>query len=105
MKRFMPLSGEQGSRQRAAGDPLHEVICARAMADARVDKAWIAKGLQDYPTEAILGTLKHYGAETDEATFKKLAQDKFPIGIAEEWHKSWKGTGQFSKFPAAAAEE
>lgn len=74
------------------------------MAD-RVDKGWQAKGIDSYSTEAILGTLGHYGVTVDEAGFKALAEKDFPLSIAVGWHEGWKGTGQFSRFPAAAAEE
>ncbi|MEW5743656.1 MAG: hypothetical protein AB1938_32390 [Myxococcota bacterium] len=71
----------------------------------RVDKGWQAKGIEAYSTEAILGTLGHYGVSVDEEGFKKLAAEDFPLAIAQIWHQRWKGTGQFSRFPAAAAEE
>jgi hypothetical protein len=75
------------------------------MPDARVDKGWQQKGLTGYSTEAILGTLTHYGASTDEAGFKSAAESRFPLAIAQAWHEGWKGTGQFARFPSAAAEE
>ena len=31
------------------------------MSDERLDKQWQEKGLKDYSTKAILGTLEHYG--------------------------------------------
>ncbi|MCC6332467.1 MAG: hypothetical protein IT380_00605 [Myxococcales bacterium] len=71
----------------------------------RVDKGWQARGIEAYSTEAILGTLSHYGVALDEAGFKELAAQDFPLAIAQLWHQRWKGTGQFSRFPAAAAEE
>jgi hypothetical protein len=71
----------------------------------RVDKGWQAKGIDVYSTEAILGTLGHYGVTVDEAGFKAAAATEFPLSIALGWHERWKGTGQFSRFPAAAAEE
>lgn len=72
----------------------------------RVDKKWAERGLDRYPLEAIFGTLAHYGVTLDEAGYRALAADAFPIGIATRWHDAgWKGTGQFSRFPAAAAEE
>jgi len=71
----------------------------------RVDKGWQARGIEVYSNEAILGTLAHYGVTVDEAGFKALAENHFPLGIAQAWHERWKGTGQFSRFPAAAAEE
>lgn len=75
------------------------------MAD-RVDKRWSDKGLDQYPLEAILGTLAHYGVSVDEAGYRALAKDTFPLFIAAKWHEDgWKGTGQFSRFPAAASEE
>lgn len=75
------------------------------MKSERVDKAWQSKGLAAYSTPAIFGTLAHYGIELDEARFKALAEAQFPLAIAGEWLETWKGTGQFSKFPEAAAEE
>lgn len=73
---------------------------------ARVDKQWVEKGLDTYATEAILGTLAHYGVTVDEAGYRALAEAHFPLAIAHHWHEAgWKGTGQFSRFPAAAAEE
>src|SRR5438132_9586583 len=57
------------------------------------------------PTAPSLGTRSYYGTKADEASFKKMAEAMFPLQIAEEWHKSWKGTGQFSRFPAVAADE
>jgi hypothetical protein len=75
------------------------------MAADRVDKQWQNKGLGSYSTQAIIGTLGHYGVSVTEAGYTELAATKFPLGIAEEWHQTWKGTGQFSRFPAAAADE
>lgn len=75
------------------------------MVTGRVDKGWQKQGLGGYSTEAIFGTLKHYGVELDEAAFRSLAGQKYPVRIAEQWHQSWKGTGQFGPFPLAAAEE
>jgi hypothetical protein len=72
---------------------------------ARVDKQWKDKGLAGYPTEAILGTLGHYGIGLDEAAFKATAASKFPLELAVEWKPKWKGTGQFAAFPYAAANE
>lgn len=68
------------------------------MSEQRVDKKWQEKGLESYSTEAILGTLQHYGVSTDEAGFKKFAEDKYPMSIASAWAPQWKGTGQFSNF-------
>lgn len=75
------------------------------MATERVGKDWQSKGIDTFSNEAILATLAHYGVVIDEAGFKALANDDFPFGIAMRWHKSWKGTGQFSRFPASAADE
>jgi hypothetical protein len=75
------------------------------MADARVDKSWQSKGLGAYPLDALLGTLKHYGVETSATDFAQLASAKFPMAIAQAWREGWRGTGQFSSFPAAAADE
>lgn len=74
------------------------------MAD-RVDKAWQTKGLGSYSTEAILGTLRHYGVDHDEGSFKTLAGAKFPLELSTEWQPRWKGTGQFARFHWAAADE
>lgn len=75
------------------------------MAEERVDKGWQSKGLSGYSTAAILGTLKHYGVVLDEAGFQKLAKEKYPLAITEDWLAVWKGTGQFSPYPQAAADE
>lgn len=72
---------------------------------ARVDKQWKEKGLSTYSTEAILGTLGHYGVSYDEAGFKAAAAEKFPLELAGEWRGRWKGTGQFAAFPFAAVNE
>jgi hypothetical protein len=77
----------------------------RPVSTERVDKAWQNKGLQGYSTEAIVGTLGHYGAPVAEADFRKLAETSWPPDIALEWGKKWKGTGPFKPFPYAAAEE
>ncbi len=71
----------------------------------RVDKSWQTKGIDCYSTEAIFGTLAHYGVAMDEAGFRELAKADFPLGIAHAWHQRWTGKGQFSHFPASAAEE
>lgn len=73
--------------------------------NARVDKQWKDKGLTGYPTEAILGTLGHYGITLDEAGFKAVAADKFPLELAVEFKGKWKGTGQFAACPFAAFNE
>jgi hypothetical protein len=72
---------------------------------ARVEKSWKSAGLSKYPTEALLGTLGHYGVPLTEAAFKDLAQKKYPVGIALEWLETWKGTGQFKDFPLEASAE
>lgn len=71
----------------------------------RVDKQWKEKGLSSFGVEAILGTLGHYGVSYDEAGFKAAATDKYPLELALEWGKAWKGTGQFAQFPFAAVNE
>lgn len=71
----------------------------------RVDKGWFDKGIETYSLGAIIGTLGHYGVVVTEEGFLALAKDDFPLTIAQGWHDRWKGTGQFSRFPAAAAEE
>ncbi|MFY0564886.1 hypothetical protein ACN28E_13600 [Archangium lansingense] len=75
------------------------------MSTDRVDKAWQRKGLKDYSTEAIVGTLGHYGVTVSEADFRQLAEKQYPASIAEAWLPQWKGTGQFAPFPYAAAGE
>lgn len=75
------------------------------MTTERVDKNWQTRDIDVYSTQAILGTLAHYGVVTSEDGFLSLANEDFPLGIAQRWHEHWKGKGQFSKFPAAAAEE
>ena len=75
------------------------------MAAERVDKGWQKNGLEGYSTEAILGTLRHYGVDVDAAAFREQAKSGYPAHIAHDWHAQWKGTGQFSKFPYAAANE
>ncbi len=75
------------------------------MSTDRVGKDWQRKGLKDYSTEAIIGTLGHYGIQVNEAEFRQLADGTYPAGIAETWLPRWKGTGQFAPFPIAAAGE
>ncbi|ABF91121.1 hypothetical protein MXAN_1453 [Myxococcus xanthus DK 1622] len=71
----------------------------------RVDKSWQQKGLKEYSTEALLGTLGHYGIAVGEDDFRKLAETAFPLGIAQQWRPQWKGTGPFKDFAVAAAVE
>jgi hypothetical protein len=75
------------------------------MSAERVDKTWHSKGIEKYSNAAILGSLAHYGVPVTEASFLELAKEDFPLTIAMKWHEQWKGTGQFSRFPGAAAEE
>ncbi|MFP2925726.1 hypothetical protein ACLESO_11005 [Pyxidicoccus sp. 3LG] len=75
------------------------------MSTQRVDKAWQQKGLKEYSTEALLGTLGHYGLPVNEEDFRKLAETAFPLGIAQQWQPKWKGTGPFKDFAVAAAVE
>lgn len=70
----------------------------------RVDKGWTSRGLEGYSTAAILGTLNHYGVSVDEAGFRAQAEQGSPVRIGLGWMEGWKGTGQFSRFPLAAAE-
>lgn len=74
------------------------------MAD-RVDKSWHEKGLGGYPVEALVGTLNHYGIAVDEASFRALAKEHFPLAIGAKWFREWKGTGKFKDFPFPAADE
>ena len=75
------------------------------MSTERVAKNWQSVGLDNSSNEAILGTLNHYGVTMDESGYRALAQDKYPMAIALEWQSQWKGTGQFARFPFAAASE
>lgn len=75
------------------------------MTTERVDKGWNTRGIDCYSVPAILGTLAHYGVAVTEEGFMALTKEDFPLAIAQRWHEGWKGTGQFSRFPAAAAEE
>lgn len=75
------------------------------MGQDKVDKSWGSKGLTGFSTEAILATLNHYGVSIDAAQFASQAKDAYPLAIAQAWHPAWKGTGQFSRFPLAAADE
>ena len=75
------------------------------MTSERVDKGWTKQGLGKYSTEAIFGSLSHYGAATDEAAFKALAAEKYPLEIAEGLMKGWKGTGPWQRFPLVAVDE
>ncbi|NTX54647.1 hypothetical protein [Myxococcus sp. CA039A] len=75
------------------------------MSAQRVDKAWQQKGLKEYSTEALVGTLGHYGISVAEADFRKLSETTFPLGIAQQWKAQWKGTGPFKDFVVAAPVE
>jgi hypothetical protein len=75
------------------------------MAVSRVEKGWQEKGLESYSTPEILATLAHYGIPMEERAFVAAAETEYPLGIALRWAETWKGTGQFSRFPAAAALE
>ncbi len=75
------------------------------MSGDKVDKKWGQKGLKGYSTEAIVGTLQHYGVAVDEASFRQKAVEAWPLQLAAEWQAGWKGVGQFAHFPASAVEE
>ncbi|HEY8205932.1 MAG TPA: hypothetical protein VIG99_00530 [Myxococcaceae bacterium] len=75
------------------------------MTSERVDKGWTKQGLGKYSTEAIFGSLSHYGAPNDEAAFKALAAEKYPLEIAEGMMRGWKGTGPWQRFPLVAVDE
>lgn len=75
------------------------------MTSERVDKGWTKQGLGKYSTEAIFGSLSHYGPPTDEAAFKALAAEKFPLEIVEGIMRGWKGTGPWQRFPLVAVDE
>ncbi len=70
-----------------------------------VDKRWQELGIDLYSVEEILATLRHYGVETDAASLKTQAEAHYPMNWARSWHQGWKGVGQFSRFPGAAAQE
>lgn len=72
---------------------------------ARVDKVWKDKGLDAYATEAIVGTLAHYGVDASEEAFKTATETCYPLELARRWDDGWKGTGPFAIFPRAAALE
>ena len=74
------------------------------MSSERVDKKWASAGLEKYSSEAILGTLRHYGAALDEAEFKRLAKEEYPTRIAMSFSESWTGTGQFKAFLPVAVQ-
>jgi hypothetical protein len=76
-----------------------------AMTAERLDKQWQEKGLHDYSTAAILGTLTHYGVSIDSIAFRAQAELFYPLTIAQSWVELWKGTGKFAKLPAVAVEE
>lgn len=75
------------------------------MSADRVDKGWQKTGLGAYSTSAILATLAHYGLRVDEPGYKAISEGRYPLQVAHDWHQSWKGKGQFAKFPYAAALE
>ncbi len=75
------------------------------MSADKVDKHWQRDGLAGYSTPAIVGTLAHYGVPLDEAQVGALAAKHYPLALASQWHESWTGTGQFARFPLAAADE
>ncbi|MBX7101536.1 MAG: hypothetical protein K1X89_27730 [Myxococcaceae bacterium] len=75
------------------------------MTQERLDKQWQKKGLTAYSTDAILGTLGHYGLTIDEAAFKSAAATKFPLELAMGWAETWKATGPFGPLPVPAVEE
>lgn len=75
------------------------------MSTEKVAKNWQSVGLGQSSNGAILGTLNHYGVSLDEGGYRALAKDKYPMAIALEWQSQWKGTGQFARFPFAAASE
>lgn len=71
--------------------------------EMKVDKQWKTKGLSAYSSEAIWGTLRHYGVTTKPETFPALAEKEYPLTLAEKWFHDWKGAGQFTDFPLEAA--
>lgn len=75
------------------------------MSTERVSKNWQSSGLESFSNQAILGTLNHYGVVLDEEGYRGLAREKYPMAMALEWQGRWKGTGQFARFPFAAASE
>jgi hypothetical protein len=75
------------------------------MTTERIDKQWQEKGLKEYTTAAILGTLTHYGVSIDSRSFRAQAELSYPLSIAQSWHGLWKGTGKFARLPGPAVEE
>ena len=73
------------------------------MSADRVDKQWKERGLEQYSTQAIIGSLNHYGVTVDEAGFRQLAAERYPLEIAGTWRGTWKGKGQFLQLPYVAA--
>ena len=50
----------------------------------RVGKDWQNKGIDTFSTEAILGTLAHYGVTIDEASFRAELSDCRTFGFLHE---------------------
>lgn len=71
----------------------------------RVEKGWQQRGLRAFSITAILNTLRHYGVQVDEQSFRSLSEQLSWGQIAERWRAVWKGTGKFSHFPGYAAKE
>ncbi len=72
---------------------------------AFVDKRWQEKGIDQYSNEAIVATLAHYGVAQDLSSLQAEAEQHYPMHWARNWFPHWKGLGQFSRFPGAAAQE
>ncbi|HYO53275.1 hypothetical protein [Archangium sp.] len=75
------------------------------MGNERLDRSWRERGLAAYSTEALLETLRHYGAPVDEEQLRQVSSTEQAWALADRWEREWKGTGPFKKLPAAAALE
>lgn len=75
------------------------------MEGERLDKSWRERGLAAYSTEAILGTLRHYGATVDEELLRRVSSKEQMWTLADRWTREWMGTGPFKELPKAAARE
>ena len=70
-----------------------------------VDEGWEEAGLDEYSTAAIIGTLNRFGVPLDEAGLKQVLGERWPLELAQEWKRTWTGTGDFASFPWEAANE
>ncbi|KFA92986.1 hypothetical protein [Archangium violaceum] len=75
------------------------------MGNERLDRHWRERGLAAYSTEALLGTLRHYGATVDEEQLRRVSSEEQVWALENRWTREWKGTGPFKELPRAAARE